>query len=50
MTRIEKLSNELHNSIFGDPWHGASASDILKGISVEQAFQKPISSVHSIIE
>jgi uncharacterized damage-inducible protein DinB len=50
MTRTEKLSNELHNSIFGDPWYGASAAYILKEISVEQAFRKPISSAHNIIE
>ncbi len=50
MTRAENLSNELYNSIFGEPWYGSSAISILQDISVEQAFQKPISSAHNIIE
>jgi uncharacterized damage-inducible protein DinB len=50
MTRTNKLSKELNNSIFGDPWHGASAVAILNGISVHQAIQRPITSAHSIIE
>ena len=50
MTRSENLSNELYNSIFGEPWYGSSAISILQNISVEQAFQKPIPSAHNIIE
>ncbi|MCX6169683.1 MAG: DinB family protein [Ignavibacteriales bacterium] len=50
MTRAKKLSDELYNSIFGDPWYGSSATDILREISIEQAFRKPIPSAHSIIE
>lgn len=50
MTRTENLSNELYNSIFGEPWYGSSAVIILKDISIEQAFQKPIPSAHNIIE
>ncbi|MHB8906440.1 MAG: DinB family protein [Melioribacteraceae bacterium] len=50
MTRAENLSNELYNSIFGEPWYGSSAMSILQEISVEQAFRKPIPSAHNIIE
>jgi len=50
MTRAENLSNELYNSIFGEPWYGSSAMSILQEISVEQAFRKPILSAHNIIE
>ena len=50
MTRAENLSNELYNSIFGEPWYGSSAISILQDISVEQAFQKPIPSAHNIIK
>ncbi|MFA7227488.1 MAG: DinB family protein [Melioribacteraceae bacterium] len=50
MTRSEKLSNEIYRSIFGDPWHGASAKEILAGISAEEAYQRAASSIHNIIE
>ena len=50
MTRIEKLLKELYNSVFGDHLHGASAVEILMGITVKQAVQKPISSAHNIID
>jgi len=50
MNRSEKLSIELYNSVFGDPWHGSSVKDILEKISLEKTFLKPISSAHNIIE
>ena len=50
MNRANKLAEELHRSVFGDPWHGGSVKEILTGINVEQAFQKPIPSAHNIIE
>ncbi len=50
MNRSEKLSNELYNSVLGDPWHGSQIKKILEDISVENAFLRPISSAHNIIE
>ncbi|PKL83997.1 MAG: hypothetical protein CVV24_02050 [Ignavibacteriae bacterium HGW-Ignavibacteriae-3] len=50
MTRSEKLANELHVSIYGDPWHGSSAADILKEVAVEDAYARKISAAHNIIE
>lgn len=50
MNRSEKLSNELYNSVFGDPWHGSPVKKILEDILSEKAFLKPISSAHNIIE
>jgi uncharacterized damage-inducible protein DinB len=50
MTRVEKLSNEVFRSVFGDPWHGVSVSEILKDIPVSAAIQKPAPGAHSIIE
>ncbi len=50
MNRSEKLSNELYNSVFGDPWHGSPIKNILEGISFEKAFLKPIPYAHNIIE
>lgn len=50
MNRSEKLSIELFNSVFGDPWQGSPVKDIFEKISLEKAFLKPISSAHNIIE
>jgi len=50
MNRSEKLSNELYNSVFGDPWHGSPIKNILEDISSKKAFLKPIPSAHNIIE
>lgn len=50
MNRSEKLSTELYNSVFGDPWHGTCLKDIVNGISSEQANKRSIQSAHNIIE
>ncbi|MCX6175183.1 MAG: DinB family protein [Ignavibacteriales bacterium] len=50
MNRSEKLSVELHNSVFGDPWHGACLKDVLENISFKQANKRSIPSAHNIIE
>jgi len=50
MTRSEKLSVELYNSVFGDPWHGTCLKDILENISFEQANKRSIPPAHNIIE
>lgn len=50
MTANEKLAEELHHSVFGDPWHGASLQVILKDVAHKQAFRKPIKNAHSIAE
>jgi uncharacterized damage-inducible protein DinB len=50
MNRSEKLSIELYNSVFGDPWHGASLEQVLEKIPLDKAFLKPIPYAHSIIE
>ncbi|TSA27446.1 MAG: DinB family protein [Ignavibacteriales bacterium] len=50
MNRSEKLSVELYNSVFGDPWHGTGLKDILEKISFKQSDKRSISSAHNIIE
>lgn len=50
MSRINKLAKEMYNSVFGDPWHGASVQKILEDITEGQAFSKPVNNVHNIIE
>jgi uncharacterized damage-inducible protein DinB len=46
----EKLAEELHKSVFTDPWHGASLKFILENCPVGKVFLKPIPNAHSIIE
>lgn len=50
MNRSEKLSIELYNSVFGDPWHGASLEKVLENIPLEKIFHKPNSHAHNIME
>lgn len=50
MTINEKLANELQQSVFGEPWHGASLDTILKDVNYKQAFNKPIKNAHNIVE
>jgi len=50
MNRSEKLSVELYNSVFGDPWHGTCLKDILENISFKQADKRSIPSAHNVIE
>lgn len=50
MTTSEKLANELHHSVFGEPWHGASLDVILKDVAYQQAFNRPIKNAHNIAE
>ncbi|HOI29346.1 MAG TPA: hypothetical protein PLZ15_06240 [Melioribacteraceae bacterium] len=46
----KELADELFRNVFDDPWHGASVSMILNGITHTAAFNKPLDSIHSIAE
>jgi hypothetical protein len=50
MNRSEKLANELHMSVFNDPWHGASLKVILESVKFNQAFARPVKNAHNIVE
>ncbi len=50
MSRTETIADELYRSVFGDPWHGASAASIIDIISFEEAVNKPSHSAHTIFE
>jgi uncharacterized damage-inducible protein DinB len=50
MTESERLSDELHRAVDGDPWHGDSASAILRGVSARTAATRPPGGTHSIWE
>ncbi len=46
----EKLIKEIHDSVFGDPWHGPSIQKIFEDIAEEEAYSKPFEYVHNILE
>lgn len=47
---VENIVDQLERSFEGDAWHGQSLSEILTGITAEQAAARPIPHAHSIWE
>lgn len=50
MVNVKVIYADIYNSVFGDPWHGASVEAILKNVSAENAFTYCIENAHSIAE
>ena len=50
MTEVQRIGDELQRSIEGDPWHGDSASAILRGVDARTAGARPPGGAHSIRE
>lgn len=50
MNEIVRIVDQLERENAGDPWHGASLSAILDGITWQQAAAKPLPHAHSIWE
>lgn len=49
-TEVEHIIDQLERAFEGDAWHGQSLSEILTGITADQAATHPIPHVHSIWE
>lgn len=45
-----RISDQLRRAFSGDAWHGPSLSELLAGVSHEQANARPIAAAHSIWE
>jgi hypothetical protein len=45
-----RIADQLRRAFAGDPWHGSPLSELLSGISAEQACLHPLPSAHSIWE
>jgi hypothetical protein len=45
-----RIADQLRRAFVGDPWHGPPLSEILSGISAEQAGARPLASAHTIWE
>jgi len=46
----EQIAIELHQALNGDAWHGPSLREILDGVTMEKAMQRPIPAAHNIWE
>jgi uncharacterized damage-inducible protein DinB len=49
-TDLEALRQDLHTVYDGDPWHGSSITEVLKGIDAELAGRRAIPNAHTIWE
>ncbi len=50
MTEMERIIDQLHRSVEGDSWQGASIREILDGMTAAQAAAHPVPGAHSIWE
>jgi DinB superfamily len=50
MNETERLARELEKAFFGEAWHGPSWTEVLGGVSGEQACHRPIPNAHTIAE
>ena len=47
---LEALRQDLHNVFDGEPWHGSSITEVLKGIDADAAARQSIPHAHTIWE
>jgi uncharacterized damage-inducible protein DinB len=47
---LEALRQDLHKAYDGDPWHGSSITQVLKGIDADLAARRSIPHAHTIWE
>ena len=45
-----RIADQLRQAFAGDPWHGSPLSDLLSGITAEQASKRPLPSAHTVWE
>ena len=50
MSETARIVEELEREHAGDPWHGSSVTDILKGVSAAEASARLLPQVHTIWE
>ena len=49
-TECVRLADQLRRAFVGDAWHGPPLSEVLAGITAEQAIAKPLPNAHNIFE
>jgi uncharacterized damage-inducible protein DinB len=50
MSDVRRLSNFISRTVSGPMWHGAALSELLEGVTAENAAKHPIPNAHSIWE
>src|SRR5438874_6297432 len=50
MTEIERIQDQLKRAFEANAWHGPSVSEVLNGITADQAHARPLRNAHSIWE
>ena len=50
MSEIQRIVDELERDHSGEPWHGSSVMEILRGVSAPQAAARSVPHVHSVWE
>jgi uncharacterized damage-inducible protein DinB len=50
MSEKKRLNDQLKRALEGKAWHGPSVSEVLAGVTAEQAAAHPIAGAHSIWE
>jgi uncharacterized damage-inducible protein DinB len=50
MSRGQRVAETIERSVSGPMWHGPALTDLLDGVTAEQAAQRPIAGAHSIWE
>lgn len=50
MSEIKRINDQLKRAFEGKAWHGPSVSEVLEGVTAEQAAAHPIAGAHSIWE
>jgi len=50
MSELKRINDQLKRAFEGKAWHGPSVSEVLSGVTAEQAAAHPIAGAHSIWE
>ena len=50
MSELKRINDQLKRAFEGKAWHGPSVSEVLAGVTAEQAAAHPIPGAHSIWE
>jgi uncharacterized damage-inducible protein DinB len=50
MSEIKRINDQLKRAFEGKAWHGPSVSEVLAGVTAEQAARHPLPDAHSIWE
>lgn len=50
MSEVERIADQLSRAHEGGAWHGPALSELIKGVTAEQAAARPVEGAHSIWE